>query len=57
LDDVDVNLIRNALCTLILYYELPSKTCGSEDPTYTTEEEVNALNDDKPTTTKSSSTI
>ncbi len=57
LDDVDVNLIRNALCTLILYYELPSKTCGSEDPTYTTEEEVNASKEVKSTTAKSTSTI
>lgn len=57
LDDVDVNVIRNALCTLIIYYELPSKTCSGEVPTYTTEDELKALENIKETTNKSSSTL
>gem|GEM_PF-5884562 len=31
IDEIDFNYIRTSLCTLINYYELPSKTCGSQD--------------------------
>lgn len=31
IDIVDFNYIKNSLCNIIIYYELPSKTCGTEE--------------------------
>jgi len=40
IDIVDFNYVKNSLCDIIVYYELPSKTCGTEeDPDAVTEQE------------------
>ncbi len=31
IDIVDFNYIKNSLCDIVVYYELPSKTCGTEE--------------------------
>ncbi len=38
IDEIDFNYIRTSLCTLINYYELPSKTCGTQDELITDSE-------------------
>lgn len=40
IDIVDFNYVKNSLCDIVVYYELPSKTCGTEeDPDAVTEQE------------------
>jgi len=31
IDIVDFNYVKNNLCDIVVYYELPSKTCGTEE--------------------------
>lgn len=31
IDIVDFNYVKNSLCDIVTYYELPSKTCGTEE--------------------------
>jgi hypothetical protein len=54
IDEIDFNYIRTSLCTLINYYELPSKTCGAQDEVLLPDENAE---DEENTTTKSSSSL
>lgn len=54
IDEVDFNYIRNNLCDIILYFDLPSKTCGSDATTPPTSPD---LEEEKPNTQKSWSTL
>lgn len=44
IDIVDFNYIKNSLCEIIVYYELPSQTCGTEENPNT----ITNQNTDKP---------
>lgn len=55
IDEVDFNYIRTNLCDIIVYYELPSKSCGTVEE-QTTENQQSSTEETKKTTTKKTTT-
>lgn len=55
IDSLDMNYIKKALCEIVIYYELPAKSCDASTSGSTTASSTSSTTVVKPTTTTTSS--